>query len=31
VSLSGYVQWKRDLTVSPGSELTVNAVLEKAQ
>jgi PEGA domain len=31
VSLPGYVQWKRDLTVSPGSELTVNAVLEKAQ
>lgn len=31
VSLPGFGQWKRELTVSPGSELTVNAVLEKAQ
>jgi len=31
VSLPGFVQWKRELTVSKGSELTVNAVLEKAQ
>jgi len=31
VSTPGFVQWKRELTVSPGSELTVNAVLEKAQ
>ncbi len=31
VSLPGFAQWKRELTVSPGSELTVNAVLEKAQ
>jgi len=31
VSLPGFVRWKRDLTVSSGSELTVNAVLEKVQ
>ena len=31
VSLPGFGQWKRDLSVSPGSELTVNAVLEKVQ
>jgi len=31
VSLPGFVQWKRELTVSAGSELTVNAVLQKAQ
>jgi hypothetical protein len=31
VSLPGFVHWKRELTVSSGSELTVNAVLEKAQ
>jgi len=31
VLLPGYGQWKRELAVSPGSELTVNAVLEKAQ
>lgn len=31
VSLPGFVRWKRDLTVSSGSELTVNAVLQKAQ
>jgi hypothetical protein len=31
ISLPGFGQWKRDLTVEPGSELTVNAVLEKAQ
>jgi len=31
VSLPGFVQWKRQLTVSAGSELTVNAVLEKVQ
>jgi len=31
ISLPGFAQWKRDLTVSPGSELTVNAVLEKAR
>lgn len=29
ISMTGFVQWKRELTVSPGSELTVNAVLEK--
>jgi len=28
-SLPGFAQWKRDLTVLPGSELTVNAVLQK--
>ncbi len=31
VSTPGFAEWKRDLTVSPGSELTVNAVLEKAK
>jgi len=31
ISLPGFAVWKRDLTVSPGSELTVNALLEKAQ
>ena len=31
VSLPGFAPWKRELTVSPGSELTVNAVLEKVQ
>jgi hypothetical protein len=30
-SMSGFAQWKRDLTVLPGSELTVNAVLQKEQ
>jgi hypothetical protein len=29
--LPGFVSWKRDLTVQSGSELTVNAVLEKGQ
>jgi len=31
VSLPGFAPWKRQLTVSLGSELTVNAVLEKVQ
>jgi PEGA domain-containing protein len=31
VSLPGFAPWKRDLTVSTGSELTVNAVLQKVQ
>jgi len=31
VALPGFAQWKRDLTVSTGSELTVNAVLQKVQ
>jgi hypothetical protein len=30
VSLRGFAEWKRDLSVSSGSELTVNAVLKKA-
>lgn len=30
VSMPGFAQWKRELTVAAGSELTVNAVLEKA-
>jgi hypothetical protein len=29
VSMPGFVSWKRELAVSPGSELTINAVLEK--
>lgn len=28
-SMPGFAQWKRDLTVIPGSELTVSATLEK--
>lgn len=31
VSMTGFAQWKRDLEVTAGSELTVNALLEKAQ
>jgi hypothetical protein len=31
MTFPGFVNWKRDLTVSSGSELTVNAVLQKAQ
>jgi hypothetical protein len=31
ISTPSFVAWKRELTVSPGSELTVNAVLEKVQ
>jgi hypothetical protein len=31
VSMSGFAQWKRELAVTPGSELTVNAVLQKSQ
>ena len=31
VSLRGFGEWARELTVSSGSELTVNAVLQKAQ
>jgi len=31
VSMPGFAQWKRELTVLPGSELTVTAVLEKTQ
>ena len=31
MSMAGFSQWKRELTVTPGSELTVNAVLEKVQ
>jgi len=31
VTLPGYAGWKRDLAVSAGSELTVNAVLQKLQ
>jgi len=31
VSMTGFAQWKRQLTVSAGSELSVNAVLQKNQ
>jgi hypothetical protein len=31
VSMPGFAQWKRELTVSPGAELTVAAVLQKEQ
>jgi hypothetical protein len=30
-SLAGFTQWKRDLTVVSGSELTVSAILQKEQ
>jgi len=29
LSMPGFAQWKRELTVSPGSELTVSAILQK--
>jgi hypothetical protein len=29
LSMPGFVQWKRDLTVIPGSDLTVGAILQK--
>jgi hypothetical protein len=31
VSLPGFATWKRQLTVSAGTDITVNAILEKAQ
>ena len=31
ISMPGFAQWKRELAVVPGSELTVNAVLQKVQ
>lgn len=31
ISMAGFAQWKRELAVTAGSELTVNAVLQKAQ
>lgn len=31
ISMAGFQQWKRELSVSAGSELTVNAVLQKVQ
>lgn len=31
LSMPGYVPWTRELTVLPGSELTVNAVMEKTE
>jgi hypothetical protein len=31
LSLPGFTQWKRDLTVSPGSDLTVSGILQKEQ
>jgi hypothetical protein len=31
VSMQGFAQWKRDLSVSSGSELSVSAVLKKAR
>ena len=31
ISMPGFAQWKRELAVAPGSELTVNAVLQKVQ
>jgi hypothetical protein len=30
-SMPGFTQWKRELTVLPGSELTVSAILQKEQ
>jgi hypothetical protein len=31
VRMNGFAEWKRELTVEPGSELTINAVLQKGQ
>jgi len=31
LSMPGFTQWKRELTVMPGSELTVNGILQKAE
>jgi hypothetical protein len=31
ISMPGFAQWKRELTVASGSELTVNAVLQKTR
>jgi hypothetical protein len=31
LSMSGFAQWKRDLTVLSGSQLTVNAILQKSE
>jgi hypothetical protein len=31
ISMAGFAQWKRELAVTAGSDLTVNAVLQKAQ
>jgi|SRR5271165_2450020 len=31
LSLAGFLPWKRDLTISAGSELTVSPILEKTQ
>jgi PEGA domain len=31
VSLPGFAEWKRELTVLPGSQLTVDAILQKQQ
>jgi len=30
-SMPGFAQWKRELTVLPGSQLTVGAILQKEQ
>ena len=31
ISMAGFAQWKRELSVTPGSDLTISAVLQKAQ
>jgi len=31
ISMAGFAQWKREMAVTSGSDVTVNAVLEKAQ
>ena len=31
ISMAGFAQWKRELAVTSGSDLTVNAILQKAQ
>lgn len=31
LSLPGFIEWKRELTVTPGSDLTVSTTLQKAQ
>jgi hypothetical protein len=30
-SLAGFAEWKRELSVSPGSQLTISAILQKTQ
>ncbi|MGC2559025.1 MAG: PEGA domain-containing protein, partial [Terriglobales bacterium] len=31
IKMNGFAEWKRELAIEPGSELTINAVLQKGQ